>query len=172
MKSLLLLLALAATALAGPRVKFGDDRYSLAFPEGWKKADAPNEKALVPHQNADGSALFAVNLLPVPKDAKPDLEGTAKDLAAQLAKSLGLKDDPEIQEGELDGLPARFVTMVPAKKGDDEAQLGMILVLIEGKTEVVVLQSTITVPAKQATREACLAIITSFKREDLEKQEK
>jgi hypothetical protein len=167
MKSLFLLLAFAATALAGPRVKFGDDRYSLAFPEGWKKAEAPNPKALVPHENADGSAIFAVNLMPVPKDAKPDLEGTAKDLAGGLAKSLGLKDDPEIQEGELDGLPARFVTMVPDKKADEPAQLGMILVLVEGKTEVIVLQSTVSVPAKEATREACLSIIMSFKREDV-----
>lgn len=167
MKSLVLLLAFAATALAGPRVKFGDDRYSLEFPEGWKKAEAPNEKAVVPHENADGSALFAVNLLPVPKDAKPDLDGTAKDIAKSLAESLGLKDDPEIQEGELDGLPARFVTMVPDKKADEPAQLGMILVLIEGKTEVILLQSTVSVPAKPATREACLSIIKSFKREDV-----
>jgi hypothetical protein len=166
MKSLMLLFALAATALAEPRVKFGDDRYSLAFPEGWKKAEAPNEKALVPHQNADGSALFAVNLLPVPKDTKPDLDGTAKDLTAQLAESLGLKDKPPIQEGELDGLPARFVTMVPEKEAGDESQLGMILVLIEDKTGVIVLQSTVKVPATQKTREACLGIITSFKRED------
>ena len=166
MKSLLLLLVFTATALAGPRVKFGDDRYSLEFPEGWKKAEAPNEKAQVPHENADGSALFAVNLMPVPKDAKPDLDGTAQDLVGGIAKSLGLKDDPEIQEGELDGMPARFVTMVPDKEADEPGQLGMILVLVEGKTEVIVLQSTVAVPAKQATREDCLSIIKSFKRED------
>jgi hypothetical protein len=43
----------------------------------------------------------------------------------------------------------------------------MILVLVEGKTEVIVLQSTVAVPAKQASREDCLSIIKSFKREDV-----
>jgi hypothetical protein len=163
MRTLFFLWALAAAAVAGDPVKFADDRYSLTFPEGWKKAEPPNEKALVPHENADGSAIFAVNLMPVPKGAKPDLPGTAKDLAEQMSNGLGMKEDPEIQEGELDGLPARFVTMVPTEAG---AKLGMILVMVEGKTEVLVLQATVTVPASEKTREACLAIIKSFKRED------
>lgn len=167
MKTLLLLLALGGTALAGPRVKFSDDRYSLAFPDGWKKAEAPDGKSLVPHENADGTAIFVVKLLPVPKGAKPDLDGTAKDIAGKLAKTLGLKDDPETQEGELDGLATRFVTLIPDKDPEEATQLGMILVLIEGKTEVIVLESTVAVPLADATSEACLGIIKSFKREDL-----
>ena len=43
----------------------------------------------------------------------------------------------------------------------------VILVLVEGKTEVIVLQSTVSVPASQKTREACLSIIKSFKREEV-----
>lgn len=166
MKTLVLWIALALVAHAGPRMKFSDDHYSIAFPDGWKKTEAPNEKAVLPRENADGSAIFAINLLPVPKDAKPDLDGTTKDIAGQLAKALGLKGDPEIQEGELDGLPARFVTMVPDQKKEDAAKLGMFLVLIAGKSEVITLQATVAVPASEETREACLSIIQSFKRED------
>jgi hypothetical protein len=43
----------------------------------------------------------------------------------------------------------------------------MILVMVEGKKEVLVLQATVTVPAKEKTREDCLAIVKSFRRADL-----
>lgn len=161
-----MLLALACVhcgPLHAAREPFGDGKYSLEFPDGWAKPDGGDAKALIVRQNADGSALFAVNRMPLPANARADLDATAKTIAEAYKKDLKLAEVPAAKEGEIDGLPARFLTVAgDPKTGGEAAALALFLVLVEAKGEVVVMQATLSLPAAKETREACLTIIKSF----------
>jgi hypothetical protein len=150
-------------------VKFAKDRYSLDIPATWRKPDGDTGKALLVRQNKDGTALFAVSRLEVKEGTKADLDATTKDLAAKYKKDMGLEEDPKIETGEVDGLDSRFVVVATPKakqKADPESPATLVyLVLIDAKTEVIILQVTLAMPVVKETSEACLAIIQSFKRE-------
>lgn len=169
--SLLLGLLLVLPCHAG-REKFAKGKYSLDFPADWKKPAGDAGAALIARQNPDGTALFAVSKLAVAEGAKVDLDATAKTLADAYKKDLGLKDDPKVEPGEVDGLKSRFLVIAspkpPKKEGEEAAKdegLAMFLVVIDAKTEVIILQATLAKPVSKLTSEACLAIIKSFKRE-------
>lgn len=161
-----LLLAMACHA---GREKFAKDKYSLEFPDDWKKPTGDTGAALIVRENKDGTALFAVSKLSVKDGAKADLDATAKSVTAGYKKDLKLKDDPKVEPGEVDGLDARFVVVAPPKQdppqADQEPATAVYLVLIDAKTEVLILQATVAMPVNKKTSDACLAIIQSFRRE-------
>jgi hypothetical protein len=177
MKLALLLWSALTVTLLAERAKFDDGKYSLDFPDGWKAPEGEIEKPapLILRQNADGTALFAVNKIPVPEGAQVDLDATAKTIAESHQKDLKLEKAPEPGEGEIDGLPARFITVVPPtapapKEGeaDEDAPppIAYFIVLVDTGKGILTLQATLAMPAAKETREAALAIIQSFKRED------
>jgi hypothetical protein len=170
--TLLLSLLMLLPCQAG-REKFAKDKYSLNFPADWKKPAEDAGEALIPRQNKDGTALFVVTKLKVAEGAKADLDATAKAIAADYKKDMKLKEDPKVEPGEVDGLKSRFVVISspkPEKKDGEEAAkdegIAVFLVLIDAKTEVIILQATLAKPVVKATSEACLGIIESFKREE------
>jgi len=169
------LAAMLSLSCLAERVKFADDQFSIEFPDGWKKTEPDGKPApLVLRQNADGTALFAVSRLPVPEGAKVDLDATAKTIANSHKEDLKLDKVPEAGEGEIDGLPARFLTIAPPKPAapkegaepEEEAlQVAYFIVLVDTRKGVMILQATLALPAARETRDAALAIIQSFKRE-------
>ena len=166
--ALLLGLLLVLPCHAG-REKIAKDRYSLDFPDDWKKPAGDTGAALIVRENKDGTALFAVSKLAVKDGAKADLDATTRSVAADYKKNMGLKQDPKVEPGEVDGFDARFVVIASPKKeqpaaGDDPAT-AVYLVLVDAKTEVLILRATLAMPVAKKTSEACLAIIQSFKRE-------
>lgn len=162
-------LALALPCLAGPE-KFGkDDKYSMEFPDGWKKPAEDTGAALIVRQNKDGTALFAVSRLTVKDGMKADLDATLKSVTDNYKKDLGLKEDPKAETGAVDGLDARFVVIVPpkrdeAKEAPKEPATAVYLVVVNAKTEVLIFQATLAMPLVKKDTEACMAIIQSFKR--------
>ncbi|MEO0018986.1 MAG: hypothetical protein RLZZ522_2269 [Verrucomicrobiota bacterium] len=108
----------------------------------------------------------------VAEGTKVDLDATAKALADRCKIDMGLKDDPKVEPGEVDGLKSRFLVLASPKPDNKEGMeaakdegLAMFLVVIDAKTEVILLQATLAKPVSKLTSEACLAIIKSFKRE-------
>lgn len=169
MKSAFLLGLLLVLPCQAGREKFAKDKYSLEFPDDWKQPAGDIGAALIVRGNKDGTALFAVSKLAVKEGAKADLDATAKGVAAGYKKDMGLKEDPKVEPGEVDGLDARFVVIASPKKdkpeAKDEPATAVYLVLVDAKSEVLILQATLVMPVDKKTSEACLAIIQSFKRE-------
>lgn len=169
---ILLFLTLSLVPCLAGRDKFADDRFSLEFPDDWKKpAEVPEPSPLLLRENKAGTALFAVNSLPVPENLKADLDGTAKAIAETYKKDFKMEKAVEADEGEIDGLPARFLTIIPPKPGEDEEAeaaplAAYFLVLVDTRKEVLILQATLALPTTKELREQALAIIMSFKRED------
>jgi hypothetical protein len=167
--------AMLSLSCYAERVKFADDRFSIEFPDGWKKTAPGGDPApLVLRQNDDGTALFAVSRLAVPEGAKVDLDATARTIANSHKDDLKLDKVPEAGAGEIDGLPARFLTIAPPKPaapeegadpGEEALQVAYFIVLVDTRKGVMILQATLALPAAKETREAALAIIQSFKRE-------
>jgi hypothetical protein len=168
------MLALALPCLAG-REKFGKDKYSMEFPDDWKKPAADTGAALIVRQNKDGSALFAVSRLAVKEGMKADLDATMKSVTDNYQKDLGLKQAPKAEEGAVDGLDARFAVIMPPKAGDGskdppkdppkQPSTTVYLVVVDAKTEVLIFQATLAMPLAKKDADACMAIIQSFKRE-------
>ena len=173
--SLLLSLLLVLPCHAG-REKFAKEKYSLDFPADWKKPAEDAGAALIARENKDGTALFVVTKMPVAKGGTVDLDATTKAIADGYKKDLKLKDDPKVEPGEVDGLKSRFLVIASPKSDKKEGEedkdaakdpsLAMFLVVIDAKTEVIILQATLAKPVAKKTSEACLAIIQSFKREE------
>ncbi len=180
--NLLLAVMLVLPCQAG-RETIADGRFSLEFPAAWKKpADAG--EVLIARENPEGTALFVVTQIPVAADAKVDLDATAKSLAAACAKGLALKEPAKIDSGEVDGLRARFIVVATpkpaaaqpaapqpaepqpaARPAAEPAGEAHFLVVIDAKTAVILLQTTLATPTAKKTSDACLAIVKSFKRE-------
>lgn len=169
MKATLLLGLLLVLPCHAGREKIGNDKYSLEFPADWKKPSGDAGSVLIVRENPTGAAMFAVSRMAVAAGGKADLTATAKTVTAGYKKDMGLKEDPKIEPGEVDGLEARFVVISnptpPKKDGAEVPATAVYLVFVDAKTEVLILQATLTLPAEKKTSEACLAIIQSFKRE-------
>lgn len=161
MKTLALLLLLSLAAAAGDRVKFADDLYSVEFPQGWKKTQAPNATSEFARANKDETLMIAVSSSAIPAGSAVDLDTTAQDASAKLAKAFKFEGDGTISEGTLDGCKTRFVTLVPEK-----GELGVFAVFIDARKHLVTVQATMVLPMTKDDRDACLAILQSFRRED------
>jgi len=167
MKTLVLLLASCLAVTAGDRVKFVDDRYSLEFPQGWKKTQAPNASSEFARANKDETVMVAVSSQAIPAGAEVALGNTARDAAAKLAEAFKIEGEGTISEGVLDGCETRFVAMVPEK-----GELGAFAVFIDARRHLVTVQATMVLPMAEGDRDACLAILQSFRREDAKPAEK
>lgn len=169
MRTTLLLGLLLMLPCSAEREKFAKDKYSIDVPGSWKKPDADTGKALLVRQNKEGTGIFAISRMEVKEGAKADLDATTKSLTANYKKDLGLENDPKAESGEVDGLDARFVVVAPPKekqKADAETPPTMVyLVVIDAKTEVLIMQATLVMPVAKEAGEACLSMIQSFKRE-------
>ncbi|MEM9238199.1 MAG: hypothetical protein AAGB14_15615 [Verrucomicrobiota bacterium] len=164
MQMFVLSLALAGIALAGDRVTFADDRYSLEFPQGWKKGQAPSAGAEFARESPDKQIIISVNRTEIPKGAAADLEGTAKDSAAKLKQAFKSDKAPEISEGGLDGCEARFVILTP----DDpqaEGAMGVFAIFVDAKKDLITLRAIMATPITEENREATMKIVNSFRRE-------
>jgi hypothetical protein len=167
-----IVLLLGLLPCAAEREKFADERFSLEFPEGWRKPAQAGEPApLLVRENKTGTALFAVTRMEIPAGSKVDLDATAKTIAESYQKDLKMEKAAEAAEGEVDGLSARFLTIIPppAAEGEsvtDAARAAYYLVLVDSRKELLILQATLALPAPKDLREETLAIIMSFKREE------
>ena len=167
MKTLVLLLALAIPALAGDRVNFADDAYSLEFPQGWKKAQSPTPSAEFARGNPDGSVIIAVQCDKIPDGAAADLEGMAKTAAESYAKAIQFKGEALVSDGELDGCKAKFITLAPQK--EEEGPIGMFAVFVDARKHFIRITATMTPQLDKETRDACLGVVKSFRREEAKK---
>ncbi len=164
MKTLLLLLALALPSLAGDRVAFADDAYSLEFAQGWTKAKAPTADAEFARESPDKAVIIAVNCDDIPEGAEADLDAMAKASAESYAKGIRFKGEAMISDGTLDGCKARFITLAP--QNADEAPIGMFAVFVDAGEHLVRITATMNPQLDKETKDACLAIVKSFRRED------
>lgn len=163
MKWLLLSLAMLAPSLAGDRVGFADDLYSLEFPQGWEKADAPMTGAEFARKSPDEAVILAVQSDKIPDGAAADLEGMAKTGAETYAKAIGFKGEAKVSDGELDGCKAKFITLAP--QNEDEGPIAMVAVLVDARKHFIRITATMTPQLEKETRDACLAIVKSFRRQ-------
>ncbi len=69
------LLLIGILPLQAEKVTF-DTKYTVEFPEGWKKSKNPRKDALVYRETVASDASFAVAKLTLPKKAQADLKGT------------------------------------------------------------------------------------------------
>ncbi|MBK1825763.1 hypothetical protein [Haloferula rosea] len=166
MKALFISLALIMSCHADERVKCADGRYSFEFPAKWVKAKSPTPKADFARESPDKGTIISINTDAIPEGRSPDLDAIAKSSAQAMAKAIGFKGEGTASPGKLDGCDARFVTLIP-----EEGQLGIVAVFIDGRKDLVRFQATIALPLDEKTKDACLAIVQSFRREDAKKEE-
>lgn len=166
MKALFLTLVLAITCQAAERVKCADGRYSFESPAKWVKTKSPTPNADFARESPDKGAIVSINTDAIPKGQAADLDAIAKSSAGSLAKAIGFDGEGTVSTGELDGCDARFITLIPEK-----GQLGIVAVFIDARKDLVRFQATVALPMTEETRAACLAIVQSFKREDVAKSE-
>lgn len=161
-----LFLAAVAPCLAGDRVKFSDDLYSLEFPQGWTKTKAPSADAEFARESPDKAVIIAVNCDKIPEGAKADLDGMAKASAESYAKAIKFKGEAMVSDGELDGCKAKFITLAPQK--EEEGPLAMFAVFVDARKHLIRVTATMTPQLDEKTRNACVGIVKSFRREDAE----
>lgn len=164
MKRMLLLLATVAPCLAGDRVEFGGERYSLEFPQGWTKTEGPGADAELTRQSPAKDVMITVHADAIPEGTVADLDATAKTSAKSYAKAIRFEGKPRISDGTLDGRDAKFITLMP--QDADEGPLAMFAVFIDTKNHLVRITATMQTQVDQETRDACLGIVKSFRRED------
>lgn len=158
----LALLPLLPTAVrAGERVTFRDNAYSFEFPQGWVKTRSPTPDADFARKSPDESAVISVHADPIPENARPDLDASAETGAKAYAEAIGFEDEVLVSEGALDGCASRFLTLIP-----EDGQLGIVAVMIDAEDHLVRFQATMTLPLDPDTRDACLKIVQSFRREN------
>lgn len=168
MKWIAVIIALLAPCFAGDRVAFSGKLYSLEFPQGWKKAEAPMAGAEFARESPDQSVLIAVQCDKIPEGAAADLEGMAKTGAETYAKAIGFKGEAMVSDGTLDGCKAKFITLAP--QNAEEGPIGMFAVFVDAKTHFIRITASMTPELDKETREACLAIVKSFRREPSDKE--
>ena len=161
----LLWLLLFPLALQAEGVRFAKDRYSLEFPEDWKKAKAPHKQMILYRENEAGAASMGVITLPVKEGTKADLRNTFDSIVKSLTSgTLKLEGEPTAKMAPVDGKTGMFGTM-RASVGDDTAKtiLTFAIVIVDAKDELVILQSTLRHPMKPEDHKKCIKVIQSFK---------
>jgi len=161
MKTILLSLILAVTCHAADRVKCGEGRYSFEFPAKWVKTKSPTPNADFARESPDKGTIVSINTDAIPEGKAPDLDPIAQSSATAMAKAIGFKGEGTVSPGKLDGCDARFVSLIP-----EDGELGIVAVFIDGRKDLVRFQATIALPMSEDTKNTCLAIVQSFKRED------
>ncbi|BDS06413.1 hypothetical protein NT6N_14530 [Oceaniferula spumae] len=156
----ILILVFTLPVMAG-KVTF-DEKYSVVFPDGWKKPDQARKDALVYQETEKGDASFAVAKLALPENAKADLKGTLNSMIEGFKKSMKVVGDPAMKEGAIDGKKAQFASVIVEADGQ---KMGFYLVAIDAKDRVFILQATLPAGASDKSREDCMKLIQSFKEE-------
>lgn len=166
---LLACLAFALPALA-ERKTFEGGRFSVDFPEGWKKGEGPDDGHQLYRESADGEGTFSTYVLAVKKDHRADLEKILKERVKDLSKAgMNVSGDIEGQQQPFDGKPAVFATIpVEATFKGQKVRFAYYLVLIDAKDAVVIMQAALPRPAGEKLREDALAIIQSFREKEKE----
>jgi len=162
MRSRFVLLSLLLACIApvsAEKVTF-DAKYSVEFPEGWKKSANPRKDALVYRETETGDASFAVAKLPLPKNAKADLKATLKSMIEGFKKGMEILEEPKITEGGVDGKKALFARIF-VKAG--EHKMGFFLVAVDATDRVFIMQATLPAAASDKSRADCMKVIQSFK---------
>ncbi|MGB0993337.1 MAG: PsbP-related protein [Akkermansiaceae bacterium] len=159
MKKLLLLSLIMVLPVAAEVVTF-DKKFTITFPDGWKKSEKPQKGTLVFRESKDGDASFAVAKLPVPKDSKVDLKATLKAMTDGMKKTMKFSKEPLTTEGKVDGKKALF-SRVGVKSG--ESKIGFFIIAIDAGDRVIMLQATLPTGASEKSRGDCMKIIQSFK---------
>lgn len=162
MKSRFVILSLMLASilpLHAEKVTF-DTKYTVEFPEGWRKSANPRKDALVYRETNAGDASFAVAKLPLPKNAKADLKATLKSMIEGFKKGMEVLEEPKITEGGVDGKKALFARVF-VKTG--EHKLGFFLVAVDATDRVFIMQATLPAAASDKSRGDCMKVIQSFK---------
>lgn len=157
------LLSLSLSVFAGDRVKFGENAYSLEFPQGWMKTEAPMADAEFARESPDKAVVITVNCDAIPEGAAADLDATAKTAATTFAKAIQFKGEAKISDGALDGCDAKFITLAP--QNAEEGPIAMFIVAIDAKSHLVRVMATMSPQLEKETKDACLGIVKSFRRE-------
>jgi len=139
-----------------------DTKYSIEFPEGWKKPEQARKDALVYQEAEKGDASFAVAKLPLPENAKADLKGTLKSMIEGFKKSMKVIGEPAMKDGVIDGKKAQFASVIVETGGQ---KMGFYLVAVDAKDRVFILQATLPAGASDKSRADCMKLIQSFKEE-------
>lgn len=169
-KLLLLLLTLPLAALAGDRVTFSDDTYSLEFPQGWSKAKAPMSGAEFARKNEAESVILAVQSDAIPEGSAADLDAMVEKATKTYAQAIQFKGEAMVSDGTLDSCQAKFITLAP--QNEDEGEIGMFAILIDAKQHFIRITATMSPQLDKPTRDECLEIVRSFRRENAEAEEK
>lgn len=169
MRTFILLLALTLPVLAADKVSFGkQDRFSLEFPETWKKPAQPKQGAVVYRESGAGDASFSVSRLFVPKNSKVDLHDTLKSFVTNFRKGgMTVIGNIKGQEGLVDGKESVFA-QVPVKisQGGQNFDLTFFLVIVDCRDQVLVMQATLPDGGNNKVREDCRNIIGSLHEKD------
>ncbi len=164
-----LLALLTLPVLAVDTVPFDKhDRFTIEFPDNWKKTDEAKAGALVYRERETGDASFSVSRLRVPKNAKADLHDTLKSFVTNFRKGgMTVVGDIKGQGGAIDGKDAVFA-QVPVKlaQGGENFDITFFLVIIDCRDQVLVLQSTLANGGNNKVRDECRRIIGSLHEKD------
>jgi hypothetical protein len=170
MRSLAVLFTiLTLPVLAVESVSFGKhDRFTLEFPDTWKKPDQPKPGAVVYRERESGDASFSVSRLFLPKNAKVDLHDTLKSFVTNFRKGgMTVVGDVKGQDGLIDGKDSVFA-QVPVKlaQGGQNFSLTFFLVIVDCRDQVLVLQATLPDGGGNQVRDDCRRIIGSLHEKD------
>ncbi|MCP5538207.1 MAG: DcrB-related protein [Akkermansiaceae bacterium] len=136
-----------------------DTKYSVEFPEGWKKSANPRKDALVYRETEAGDASFAIAKLELPENAKADLKATLKSMIDGFKQGMTVLEEPKMTEGAVDGKQAQFARVF-VKAG--EHKLDFFLVAVDGVDRVFIMQATLPASASEKSRNDCMKVIQSF----------
>lgn len=169
------LLLLLALPLSAEQVFFDlNDRFSVEFPDEWKKAKAPDPNVVVHRESADGEATFSISRLILPPDKRADLDTTLDTFIKNFKMSgLTVKGDPKGQDSLIDGKKALVASIpIELKQEGELVRLTFFMVLIECKERLVVMQATLRGNGTNDQRRDCRVILGSFEEHTTSKEDK
>lgn len=166
--SLLLVLPLSADETA-----FDEGRFTVEFPDGWKKADPPQANIVVHRETEDGEATFSISRLGITPGAKADLDATLDTFVKNFKDNgMTVKGDPKGQASVIDGKPALVAAVPVEMRVDDEpVAITFFMVFVEASERLIVMQATLRGSGTDAQRGDCRKIIGSFEEHEVKKKD-
>lgn len=169
-----ILILLLALPLSAEKVAFDEnDRFSVDFPDNWKKAKPPQDNIVVHRETEDGEAAFSISLLGVAKGRQADLDGTLDTFIKNFSRAgMTVKGKPKGQPSMIDGKKALVATVpVEITLEGQVTSITFFLVVLEAKERVIIMQATLPGKGTNEQRKQCLKIIGSFKEHYVEEEE-
>lgn len=171
--AILALLVLPCGLRAEQKKTFEGGRFSVLFPDEWKKGKGPEDGNQLYFESADGKASFSAYVVDVGEGKKPDLQASLRQRVKRLSEG-GLKvlGDVEGIEQEFDGKKAVFASVpTEANAQGQKIRLSFNFVFLDAKDRMVILQVILRSSASDELRAEALEVIKSFREKVAEEKD-